>query len=206
MLHYKTPISMKIVLIVIGILATLFIASQLYFMKTTNDVEDYPYKVIKKYDNFEVRQYESGLFTSVQLGTKEYEQASSQGFRVLAGYIFGGNDKNQKIAMTSPVTMSLEENMTMMFMVPRDMNKEDLPKPNNDNIVFEEIPARRVAAIRFGGWASTEKIKAHQDELKNALSKEGITHTNQFQYFGYNPPYELVNRRNEIVVELTENP
>lgn len=197
---------MKIVLISLAVLLALFIASQLYFMKTTNDVEDYPYKVIKKYDSFEVRQYESGLFTSVQLGTKEYEQASSQGFRVLAGYIFGGNDKNQKIAMTSPVTMSLEESMTMMFMVPRDMKKEDLPKPNNDNIIFEEIPARRVAAIRFGGWASTEKIQLHQDKLKAALAQEGILHTNQFQYFGYNPPYELVNRRNEVVVELTESP
>ena len=206
MLHYKTPISMKIVLIVFGILATLFIASQLYFMKTTSDVEDYPYTVIKKYDNFEVRQYEASLFTSVQLGTKEYEQASSQGFRLLAGYIFGGNDKNQKIAMTSPVAMSLEDSMTMMFMVPRDMKKEDLPKPNNDKIVFEEIPAKRVAAIRFGGWASTEKIQYHQDKLKEALTKEGISHTNQFQYLGYNPPYELVNRRNEVTVELQENP
>ena len=197
---------MKIVLIGIGILAALFIASQLYFMQTTNDVEDFPYKVIKEYESFEIRQYESGLFTSVNLGTNEYEQASSQGFRILARYIFGGNERNQKIAMTSPVAMSLEESMTMMFMVPRDMNKEDLPKPNNNNIVFEEFPAKRVAAIRFSGWASTEKIDLYKAKLQAALAKEKIAHTNQFQYFGYNPPYELINRRNEVVVELSEKP
>lgn len=175
-------------------------------MKTTNDVEDYPYTVVKEYDTFEIRQYEAGLFTSVKMNTKEYEAASSQGFQVLAGYIFGGNERNQKIAMTSPVTMNLEESMTMMFMVPRDMNKEDLPKPNNNNIVFEEIPAKRVAAIRFSGWASTEKIDLYKTKLKEALTKEGIAHTDQFQFFGYNPPYELINRRNEVVVELSEKP
>lgn len=197
---------MKIVLISLSVLVALFIASQIYFMKTTNDVEDYPYTVIKEYDTFEIRQYEASLFTSVKMNTKEYEEASSQGFQVLAGYIFGGNDKNQKIAMTSPVTMNLEESMTMMFMVPRDMSKEDLPKPNNSNIAFEEIPAKKVAAIRFGGWASTEKIDLYKAKLKEALNQEGIAHTDQFQFFGYNPPYELINRRNEVVVELTEEP
>jgi effector-binding domain-containing protein len=108
--------------------------------------------------------------------------------------------------MTSPVAMSLEDSMTMRFMVPRNIKKEDLPKPNNSNIIFEEIPSKKVAAIRFGGWASTEKIDMYQIKLKEALSKEGILHTDKFQYFGYNPPYELINRRNEVVVELSEEP
>jgi hypothetical protein len=41
--------------------------------------------------------------------TKKFKEASSQGFSILAGYIFGGNKENEKIAMTSPVTMSLED-------------------------------------------------------------------------------------------------
>jgi hypothetical protein len=59
------------------------------------------------------------LFTAVKLSTKEFKEASSQGFSILAGYIFGGNKENEKIAMTSPVTMSLEDSMTVMFMVPK---------------------------------------------------------------------------------------
>jgi hypothetical protein len=59
-----------------------------------------------------------------------------------------------------------------------------------------------MAAIRFSGWANDEKIKHYTNLLKAALEKENIVHTNTFNFFGYNPPYELVNRRNEIAVEL----
>jgi len=38
--------------------------------------------------------------------------------------------------------------------------------------------------------------------LVEALKKEGIEFTNQFFFLGYNPPFEVFNRRNEIIVEL----
>jgi len=171
-------------------------------MSAQKGIESYPYELIKSYDKVELRSYEASLFTSVKLPTGEYEQASSNGFSILAGYIFGGNDKQEKIAMTSPVAMTLEDSMTMMFMVPKELDKDKLPVPNQKAIEFVELPPKKMAAIRFGGWASTEKIEKYKAMLIAELEQEGIAHSNKFFYFGYNPPYEVVNRRNEVLVEL----
>lgn len=193
---------MKTVLIVVLVLIIIFAIVQVYAMKSQNGIEKYPYKVIKTYDAFEVRSYEATLFTSVKLTTGDYKKGSSQGFSVLAGYIFGGNEENKKIAMTSPVSMSLEDSMTMMFMVPKNFKKEDLPKPNQSQIEFKEEPAKKMAIVTFGGWANDKKIEDYKNQLIKALDKEGISYTNQFYFFGYNAPYEAINRKNEVVVEL----
>lgn len=193
---------MKIVLISIGVILVIFIIVQLFAMRAQCNIETYPYKVVKEYEEFEVRSYEATLFTSVKLSSSKYEESSSKGFRILAGYIFGGNERNEKISMTSPVTMSLEDSMTMMFMVPKKMKKEKLPKPYQSDIEFKEIPAKKVAVISFGGWADDEKIEKHKKQLMKYLETEGIQYTNRFFFFGYNSPYELLNRKNEIVVEL----
>ena len=193
---------MKMFLLILGVIIAAFIISQLYFMSTQKDIESYPYDVVKKYDKFEIRSYEASLFTSVKLQTSNYEQASSQGFSTLAGYIFGGNESEEKIAMTSPVAMSLEDTMTVMFMVPKAYEKDKLPKPNQPAVEFREEPAKKMAAISFGGWANSAKIEEHKQILTAALDAEGIAYTNNFFFFGYNPPYEVINRKNEVAVEL----
>mgnify|MGYP001173890499 FL=1 len=104
--------------------------------------------------------------------------------------------------MTSPVTMTLDDSMTMMFMVPRELKKEMLPKPNQSLIEFKEEPAKTVAAISFKGWANDRKIEKYKQKLKSALDAEGITYSDRFYFFGYNPPYEVFNRKNEVIVEL----
>jgi hypothetical protein len=117
---------MKILLILLGVLVLAFIIIQLFAMNGQRNIETYPYVVNKKYNTFEIRNYEATLFTSVQLSGNKYKDASSKGFSLLAGYIFGGNKQNEKIAMTSPVAMSLEDSMTMMFMVPKKFNQQKL--------------------------------------------------------------------------------
>jgi hypothetical protein len=193
---------MKALLIVLGVILLAFIIIQLYAINGQRNIETYPYVVNKKYDAFEIRSYEATLFSSVKLSTNTYKDASSKGFSILAGYIFGGNEKNEKIAMTSPVSMSLEDSMTMMFMVPKKFKKETLPQPNQSQIKFREEPAKTVAAISFGGWADDEKIEEYKQKLKSALDAEGITYTSHFYFLGYNPPFEIFNRKNEIIVEL----
>jgi hypothetical protein len=193
---------MKILFILLGVLVLAFIAVQVFAISTQSDIETYSYKVIKTYDKFEIRSYEATLFTSVKLSTNTYKESSSEGFSILAGYIFGGNDKEEKIAMTSPVAMSLEDSMTVMFMVPKENKRETLPNPNDPNIEFREEPAKTAAAITFGGWANDEKIKNYKKKLALALDAEGIKYTNRFYFLGYNAPYELINRKNEIIVEL----
>ena len=193
---------MKIVFISLGVVLIIFIIVQLFAMRAQYNIETYPYKIVKEYDEFEVRSYEATLFTSVKLSSDKYEESSSKGFRILAGYIFGGNERNEKISMTSPVTMSLEDSMTMMFMVPKKLKKEELPKPNQSDIEFKEVPAKKMAAITFGGWADDEKIKKYKKQLIEYLEAEGIPYANRFYFFGYNSPYEVFNRKNEVVVEL----
>ena len=97
---------MKIASILFGILAVAFIIIQLFALSSQRNIETYPYVVTKTYDQFEVRQYESTLFSAVKLSNSSYKEASSEGFSILAGYIFGANERNEKIAMTSPVAMS----------------------------------------------------------------------------------------------------
>jgi hypothetical protein len=192
----------KIVYILIGILIVLFVGSQIFFMNSQKNIEQYSYEVIKNHDNFEIRKYEATLFTSVDLSINNYDKASNKGFSVLAGYIFGGNEKNEKIAMTSPVAMTLDEKTTMMFMVPKKYTKENLPKPNDNAIEFKEIPAKKVAAITFGGWANDAKINAYKNKLTEALDQQGIKYSNNFFFLGYNAPIEVFNRKNEVIVEL----
>ena len=193
---------MKIVIIVLVVILLAFIFIQLYFIHVQRNIERYPYVVKKKYKQFEIRSYETTLFTSVKLSTKGYKNSSSKGFSILAGYIFGNNERNEKISMTSPVSMSLEDSMTMMFMVPKKFKKDMLPKPNQTGIEFKQEPAKTLAAIRFSGWANDTKIEKYKQDLKAALDAEGIKYTNQFYFFGYNAPYEVFNRKNEVIVEL----
>ena len=193
---------MKIVLILIGVVLIAFVITQLFAYNSQRNIETYPYSINEKYNTFEIRSYEETLFTSVKLSTTGYENSSSKGFSILAGYIFGGNERNEKISMTSPVAMKLEDSMTMMFMVPKELKKEMLPKPNQSLIEFKEEPAKTVAAISFSGWANDKKIEKYKQKLQSALDAEGIAYTERFYFFGYNAPYEFFNRKNEVIVEL----
>ena len=196
---------MKIISIVLGVLLLIFIGVQLFAIKSQRNIETYPYKVTKTYDSFEIRDYEPTLFTSVKLSTKNYKESSSKGFSILAGYIFGDNDRNKKIAMTSPVAMTLDDPRTMLFMVPKKFKKEKLPQPNQPQIVFKKEPAKTVAAISFNGWEDDDKIEHYKKKLKFALEKEEIPYTNRFYFLGYNAPYEVFNRKNEVIVELSKD-
>tara|TARA_B110000977_G_scaffold186545_1_gene252624 strand:+ start:162 stop:764 length:603 start_codon:yes stop_codon:yes gene_type:complete len=193
---------MKIASIILGIIAVAFIAVQIFALRSQKNIETYSYVVNKEYDQFEIRRYEATLFSSVKLSGTTYKETSSEGFSVLAGYIFGNNERSEKIAMTSPVAMTLEDSSTMLFMVPNKFNKETLPQPNESKIKFHNEPAKTVAAIQFKGWASDKKIEKYKQKLIAALDNEGISHTDRFYFFGYNAPYEVFNRKNEVIVEL----
>jgi hypothetical protein len=191
---------MRTAIIIIGVLSVLGIFYYVFFKRN----ETYQYEVLKEYGTFEVRKYEPAVFTSVKLDSGSYKSVSSKGFNILAGYIFGGNESNKKIAMTTPVSMDLSDKMTMRFLVPTKHDKKDLPKPNNEEIEFEETPSRIVASIRFSGWADDENIEKHRKALDKALEEEGLSHTGGYTFMGYNAPFDFINRRNEVMVELSK--
>lgn len=193
---------MKILLGIFGIILILFVISQLFFLNSQRNIETYAYTIIDSYETFDIRQYEASLFTSVEIPSNNYRETSSKGFSILAGYIFGANDKEEKIAMTSPVAMSLKDSTTMLFLVPKKYTRDNLPTPNESSLEFKNIPEKRVAAISFGGWASDSKIASFKKKLIAALNTKGIQHTDNFYFLGYNAPMEVFNRKNEIIVEL----
>lgn len=193
---------MKILTILFTVLFLGFLAIQIFTAKSQRNIETHTYSILEKYDSFEIRKYEATLFTAVNLRTENYKKASTKGFSLLAGYIFGNNARNEKIAMTSPVTMCLGDSITMMFMVPKKYKKENLPEPLESEIQFRKEPARTVAALTFGGWANDAKIARYKEQLTTALKREEIVHTGRFYFLGYNPPYEVFQRKNEVLVEL----
>jgi hypothetical protein len=193
---------MKILFVIIILVVSVVTMAQVYISKYSSRTEQHKYEVIKSYDKFEIRRYVPALFSSVILEKKGYKENSGEGFRILAGYIFGGNESNEKIAMTSPVAMELGDTSKMMFMVPESYQLENLPTPNNSKIVFEKKEEKIMAAIQFSGWADDEKIEKYKLILINELENEKLLSNGKFTFLGYNAPFELTNRRNEVIVEL----
>lgn len=108
--------------------------------------------------------------------------------------------------MTSPVHMDLEESeASMSFVMPSEYPLSDLPKPDNPGIILHQTEDEYVAAIQFGGYATDKDIEFYSEKLLNSLKKKGIIITGNVRYFGYNPPYQVYNRRNEVIVPVKWN-
>ena len=195
---------MKIAIIIILSLIAIMAIAQVFISNSTHQTEQHQYQVLKTFDKFEIRKYVAALFSSVKMNKKGYKENSSEGFRILAGYIFGDNETNEKIAMTTPVAMELGDTTKMMFMVPKNYDLDNLPNPKNKKIVFEKQAQKVMAAIRFDCWANDDKIEQYKNVLVQELAKEHIPHHNKFIFLGYNPPFEMTNRRNEVIVELID--
>ncbi|CAN1577647.1 SOUL haem-binding protein [Spirosomataceae bacterium] len=197
---------MKITLIVIGIIAVVIIIIQIYTSMATNKSESQAYKVIQTEKEFEIRYYPQATMAMITSDVKSYKELGSTGFRKLAGYIFGGNKDQKQIAMTSPVHMNIGDSVsTMSFVMPSGYNKDNLPIPNNSDVIINTSPDEYVAAIQFGGFSSNENIKRHTTMLETALKENHISYYGHFRYLGYNPPYQLFGRRNEVIVSINEN-
>jgi len=164
-----------------------------------------PYKELGTKGEIEFRFYPQAVFASVTNSDPTYKGSSNKNFRVLAGYIFGGNKSSNKIAMTAPVHMQMQsDKSTMSFVMPEGYNLNNLPKPTSKAIELHQSPEEYVAVIRFGGWASDEKIENKKKELNEQLSKLGIQHNNTFRFLGYNAPWDFLFRRNEIIVGISK--
>ena len=94
---------------------------------------------------------------------------------------------------------------TMSFVMPAEYDTTNLPKPNNADVKIETSPEEYVAAITFGGFASDSDIKKYSEQLAKALKKADISHDGNFRFLGYNPPFQLVDRTNEIIVRIDWN-
>ena len=176
---------------------------QLFILMSTNKTEQQKYTLVKEYEDFEIRFYPSATIATINSDAKTYKELASPGFGKLAGYIFGGNEANKNISMTAPVHMDINDSVSKMsFVMPSIYAKDNLPKPNDHNVTIEKTPDEYVAVIKFGGYASDKNLKLFSEKLQNLLKDNNITSYGNFRFFGYNPPYQFINRRNEIVVAI----
>jgi hypothetical protein len=170
---------------------------------STQKTETQAYKVVKKEKDLEIRFYPEVTMATITSPAKSYKELGSTGFRQLAGYIFGGNDQDQQIAMTAPVHMEMKDSAaSMSFVMPAKYNKDNLPKPKNADVLIQTAGPEHVAVITFGGFASEADIQTQAEKLRSALEAHAIPYHGNFRFLGYNPPYQLADRKNEIIVSV----
>jgi len=180
---------------------TLFISLVTSVMTTQAiAIEEPVYQVEKAW---EAEQIEIRAYAPRIMAVTGMNEDSNSGFRVLAGYIFGGNAEEQKIAMTAPVQQTMAGEKEMAFMMPAEYALKDLPQPEDQRVSFREAPAYTAAVIQFSGWASAEKADENWQQLQRFLIAEGIDITGEPTLNQYNPPWTLpFMRRNEIIVPV----
>jgi len=168
-----------------------------------SSIEKQKYRQVQSEEEYEIRHYPSAMMATVSSSAKSYRQISTPGFRTLAGFIFGGNESNTKIAMTAPVHMDINDSTsTMSFVMPSKYDEQSLPSPNDSRVKLEKSQAEYVAVLKFGGYANDEKISRYTEKLKKALETKGISYSGNFRFLGYNPPYQFIGRKNEIIVSV----
>lgn len=194
---------MKITLIIVTTVLIIIFLLQSFTVMSTNKTEEQEYTVVKKDKEFEIRFYPSATIATVTSNARTYKDLAVPGFRKLAGYIFGGNEKGEKIAMTAPVHMEINDSVSnMSFVMPASHNLSTLPKPSDTNVIISRTADEYVAVIRFGGYASDRDIKYYSEKLRKILEEKGISTSGNFRYLGYNPPNQFVGRKNEIIVSI----
>lgn len=185
-----------------------------------SDVEHARYSVVTTAGDIEIRDYAPQIVAQTTV-SGERDAAINEGFRRLAGYIFGDNSPRQKIEMTAPVVQTAGEKIAMTapvsqtpaggawivrFTMPAGYTLATLPRPNNGAVGLVETPARRMAAIRFSGLVNDGDLAANEARLRDDLKARGIAARGPAHYAFYDPPWTLPwNRRNEVMVEISRN-
>ena len=203
-----------ITLIVIGVILILWLGWTFY---VTYNIERPRYKVLEKYDAVEIRLYEPYLIAYVDV-QGDYKTAINAGFRILAGYIFGGNTRlesidmtapvmereSESIAMTAPVTeQQMGESRRISFMMPGKYTLDTLPKPDDERIRFKEIIEKKYAVIRFTWYPTGPRVESKKAELAELIQSLGYIPKGEPVFAAYNDPFSFpLLKRNEILIEV----
>ncbi len=193
----KTP------MIIIAVIVSLFFIFQTYVVMSTNRSESQKYNVVRTEKDFEIRFYPTVAMATITSSVKSHKELGNSGFKKLANYIFGGNSANKQIAMTTPVHMDVSDSLSSMsFVMPTNYTKDSLPLPIDSTVKISTTSDEYVAAIKFEGFASEKDIKYYTEKLENALKEKAISYYGHFRFLGYNPPYQLMGRKNEVIITV----
>jgi hypothetical protein len=195
----------------------------LIFTGNAMAIEEPKYLVLEKTPPFELRSYAPMILAEVQV-EGDLDEASSQGFRLIAAYIFGQNQVSEKIAMTAPVAVeeqtvksakiamtapvNIESNAgqwTVSFVMPSEYTMDTLPKPLNSKVQLKQIPAVKRAVITFSGFYNHQKVDEKTLELEEWVKTKNLQATGTPKFARYNPPWTLpFMRRNEIQIDVRD--
>jgi hypothetical protein len=190
-----------------ALLCFFFLSLGLIGPNMAQTVSEPPYTLVKSEPPFEVRDYDALTVAETHI-EGDFDIAGSLGFRRVAGYIFGKNQnakgESEKIAMTAPVTMEAQnQQWRLHFVMPQGMTVVNLPKPVDAGVQLREVPAQRMAAVRFSGLTTAASIERQTQLLKDWLGRNNLAFDERPQLARYNDPFTLPwNRRNEILIPL----
>ena len=200
----------------ISVLTTVFLAGCSVF--GIRSADEPHYQVLNDYGHIQIRHYPALVIAQTAVNA-DYKNSSSRGFKSLAGYIFGNNQKQQKMAMTAPVIQQQEAEtiaMTapviqqksgsvwlMAFVLPQGYSVSTAPEPIDSAVLIKEIPDKKVAVIQYSGSLTEQGIEAKSDELKSWLSEHGYQAISASLSAAYDPPWTLpFLRRNEVHIDI----
>ena len=201
----------------LGTLATLVVIWAAYTHFYEGNLGQPSYTVLAEEGPVEYRRYAPFIIASTQM-EQQGRSGLNNGFRILAGYIFGGNAPGESLAMTAPVlqqndqgeslpmtapVLASPEGMRMAFVMPEDRTLGNLPAPLNKNVSLTEVNWGEIAALRFSGAGKQAKFQDAEKQLREALAKAGRAASGPALYAQYNSPSAFPPlRRNEVLIPL----
>ncbi|MEC7987642.1 MAG: heme-binding protein [Myxococcota bacterium] len=152
---------------------------------------------------FQIRKYEP--FIVAQTQTQHGREELNKGFRILAGYIFGRNQAQEKMAMTAPVMQTVhEKNMDVAFFMGNVQAISDLPEPIRRDVIFDTIDWGQVATLRFSGSGKEDRFVKKEKQLRQWIERKGYQIGGDPIFAQYNSPTAFPPmRRNEVIIPLT---
>lgn len=181
--------------------------------------EEPRHSVVERLGDVEIRRYAPRLAAETTVPGDAYA-ARGEGFRRLAGYIFGGNQRRARIDMTAPVAQSGavagegigmtapvaqeagDAGWVIRFFLPAALAEP--PAPNDARVRVVPVPEETVAVLRFSGTAPDGAIAARRAALMAALSGTAWRPSGAPATWFYDPPWTLPPlRRNEVAVPVT---
>jgi hypothetical protein len=185
-----------------GLVTAIAAAAGTWYLRERS-VEKPNYRPIMTDGDFQLRAYPM-LVVAETVATGPRADALNRGFEVLADYIFARSRDGEKIAMTAPVLADEQDagRWRVRFVMPGKWSRASLPTPGK-RVEIDEIPARRVAAIRFSGKADDRALEAHEDVLRQWIEDKGLRVAGPPEHAFYDAPIVPGPlRRNEILIPV----
>lgn len=154
------------------------------------------YQVLTQDGKFEIREYPALSVVRTAAGDGDFMR--------LFRYISGGNEAEQKIAMTAPVLMQHQGEKTgMSFIVPRDVADDTVPAPKDAAVTMDTLPAGRFAVYRFSGGRNEPNEQQALEKLRAWTAQRQLEVTGDPLFGYYDPPWiPTFLRRNEVMLRI----